>query len=94
MVKVNYNPQPGEGTVWFDYFVVTDPTITSTSLTPSSTSPPITNAHQSSSVNVGAIVGGVIGGLALLLAAIFIFVFYRRRKLSNEKPDNSQSSFR
>jgi TRAP-type C4-dicarboxylate transport system permease large subunit len=94
MVKVNSNPQPGEGTVWFDYFLVTDPTITSTTpLTPSSTSPPIINAHQSS-VPVGAIVGGVIGGLVLILV-FFVLVFYcrRREKSALQQPDNSQSTF-
>ena len=96
MVKVNYNQQPGEGTVWFDYFLVTDPTITSTMpLTPSSTSPPITNAvHQSPPV--GTIVGSVVGGLSLVLAIVLVLVFYRRRRTTKsvlQQSDDSQSTF-
>ncbi|KAG5652141.1 hypothetical protein H0H81_006124 [Sphagnurus paluster] len=56
MSKVNYNPQPGEGTVWFDYFLVTDPNITSSgSPTPS---PSSTGTNQKD-LPVGAIVGAI-----------------------------------
>lgn len=96
MMKVNYDPQQGEGTIWFDYFLVTDPTITSqstTPLTPSSTNPPIINVNKSAPV--GAIAGGVIGGLSLILAAILILLFYRRAraKPSPETLNNSQLTF-
>ncbi|CAA7270493.1 unnamed protein product [Cyclocybe aegerita] len=33
MLKVNPDPTPGEGTIWFDYFLATDPTIRSTTTT-------------------------------------------------------------
>jgi len=93
MVKVNNNPQPGEGTVWFDYFYVTDPTITSTMpLTPSSTSPTITNtAHQSAPV--GAIVGSILGGLSLVLAIVLVFLFYRRRRAPKSVAQQSDATF-
>ncbi|KAL8868120.1 MAG: hypothetical protein Q9174_005203 [Haloplaca sp. 1 TL-2023] len=57
---------------------------------PASTSPPATSSE--SGPNVGAIVGGVIGGLAgllLVLAALWFFVFRKRR--SKDVP-SSQSS--
>lgn len=67
MVKVNPDPQPGEGTIWFDYFLVTDPRIQSSSST--------TKARH-----VGAIVGGVIGGiLFLIVVALALFQIIRRR---------------
>ena len=93
MVKVNSESQPGEGTIWFDYFYVTDPTITSTApLTPSSTSPPITNAvHQSTPV--GTIVSSVLGALLLMLVLGLALVFYRQRRATksvSQQPDNCQ----
>ncbi|KAF8066567.1 hypothetical protein FPV67DRAFT_1449744 [Lyophyllum atratum] len=75
MSKVNFDPQPGEGTVWFDYFLVLDPTITSSG-TPT---PSPSQAESHTNIPVGAIVGAVIGGLFFLLAVGFIFVLYQRR---------------
>ncbi|KAG5635115.1 hypothetical protein H0H81_012406 [Sphagnurus paluster] len=71
MSKVNYNPQPGKGTVSFDYFLVADPN--SPAPSPSSTG---TNQKD---VPVGAIVGAVVGGLFFFLASGFFLLFYRRR---------------
>ena len=66
MVKVNPESQPGEGTIWFDYFLVTDPRIQSSSI---------------KSKNIGAIVGGVIGGIFFLIAIIALaLVILRHRK--------------
>ncbi|KAF9531469.1 hypothetical protein CPB83DRAFT_904577 [Crepidotus variabilis] len=70
MVKVNKDPQePTEGTIWFDYFAVTDPTI----------------RPLKRKVNVGAVVGGLIGGFALLALLVLLF-FWRRRKRRDIKP--------
>jgi hypothetical protein len=97
MAKVNFDPQPGEGTVWFDYFLATDPTITSsTGPRPSSTLPPINNPQQH--IQVGAIIGGVIGGLFFLLALVIFLAFCRRHNKQSHvedferKPDNSYST--
>ena len=66
MVKVNPESQPGEGTIWFDYFLVTDPRIQSSSTT--------------TSKNIGAIVGGVIGGILFIIVIVALtFVALRRR---------------
>lgn len=96
MVKVNNVTQSGEGTIWFDYFLVRDPTVvtypttSSAPLTP--TTSPISNSRQSTPI--GSIVGGALGGLSLLLVAIFLLVLYRRghTKLSPKKIYNSQSN--
>ena len=65
MVKVNPNPQPGEGTIWFDYFLATDPRIQSSS--------------TARAKNIGAIVGGTLGGVVFLIFIVIAFVFLRRR---------------
>ena len=65
MVKVNPESQPGEGTIWFDYFLATDPRIQ-----PSSTK----------SKNIGAIVGGVIGGIFFLIAIVALALVALRRR--------------
>lgn len=93
MVKVNNVTQSGEGTIWFDYFLVRDPTVvtypttSSAPLTP--TTSPISNSRQSTPI--GSIVGGALGGLSLLLVAIFLLVLYRRghTKLSPKKIYNT-----
>ncbi|GLB40881.1 hypothetical protein LshimejAT787_0900960 [Lyophyllum shimeji] len=77
MSRVNFDPQPGEGTVWFDYFLVTDPTITSSGSPAPSPAPSQSGGHKS--VPVGAIVGAVIGGLFFLLAVACLLFLYRRR---------------
>ncbi|KAG6826767.1 hypothetical protein H0H92_014522 [Tricholoma furcatifolium] len=94
MTKVNSDQGANEGTIWFDYFMVTDPTITSTTTVPNPSQPlatASTSTSPSSSPNgahpdAGIIVGAVIGGLFLLLAAVFIFVFY----LCRRRPSASQ----
>ncbi|KAF5367292.1 hypothetical protein D9615_010455 [Tricholomella constricta] len=77
MSKVNFDPQPGEGTVWFDYFLVTDPTITSSGTPLPAPSPP---GGDHKGAPVGAIVGAVIGGLFFLLAVGFLLLLCRRCK--------------
>ena len=66
MVKVNPESQPGEGTIWFDYFLATDPRIQSSS--------------SAGSKNVGAIVGGVIAGVSFLLVIIGLSLAALRRR--------------
>jgi hypothetical protein len=67
MVKVNPDSQPDEGTIWFDYFLVTNSLIQSSSST-------------TKSKHVGAIVGGVIGSIFfLIVVALALFQTVRRR---------------
>ena len=69
-MKVNQESQPGEGTVWFDYFLAIDPRIQSNSTT-----------TTTKSKNTGAIVGSVIGGIIFFLIVVFLaLVGLRRRK--------------
>ncbi|KAG6910352.1 hypothetical protein DXG01_011421 [Tephrocybe rancida] len=81
MTKVNSDPTANEGTVWFDYFLVTDPTISSTAPGAPIVSQPAkegaTNAHT------GAIIGAVFGGLFFLLGVVFLCLFYRRKTRVN-----------
>lgn len=65
MVKVNPESQPGEGTIWFDYFLATDPRIQSSS---------------AKSKHIGAIVGGVIGSIFLLIVIVALALFALRRR--------------
>ena len=75
MAKVNANPQAGEGTVWFDYFVVTNSTNASstsfTTSTPTTSTSSITNSGPATPMgqksNVGGILGGIIGGVIFIL---------------------------
>lgn len=97
MAKVNVDPaDPLEGTIWFDYFLVTDPTITSTiSINPTPTSSQGTMAHTGAPT--GAIVGGVIGGLFFLLGLVFAILLYLRGRHpppteKEEKGEHSMSS--
>lgn len=76
MVKINPNPQQGEGTIWFDYFNVTGVPLPSTS-TPAPAAPP--PAAQNKSNNIGPIVGGVVGGVLILILLVMLLLFYRRR---------------
>jgi len=71
MVKVNPDGQPGEGTIWFDYFLVKDPRIQSNS--------------SAKSKHVGAIVGGVISGILALIFILLAIFFLRRRHKRQQK---------
>ena len=56
-------------------------TVTNTAaLTTQSATLPLTPTPGPSSPNIGAIVGGVLGGVALLLAALLIYCLRRRRR--------------
>ncbi|KAG6852420.1 hypothetical protein C0991_012151 [Blastosporella zonata] len=79
MTKVNSDPQAGEGTVWFDYFLVTDPAITTSSHGNPNTSQPASRPSSNASANIGAIVGSIIGGLFFLLGVVFLYLFYLRK---------------
>ena len=72
MVKVNPDSQPDEGTIWFDYFLVTNPLIQSSSST-------------TKSKHIGAIVGGVIGCVFFLIvvALVLVQILRRRRRRLN-----------
>jgi hypothetical protein len=65
MVKVNPESQPGEGTIWFDYFLATDPRIQSSS---------------TKEKHIGAIVGGVIGVIFFLILVIALVLVALRRR--------------
>ena len=38
--------------------------------------------------NIGAIVGGVVGGVSILILLVLLLLFYRRRRLSKDIPVN------
>ncbi|PPQ69953.1 hypothetical protein CVT26_013289 [Gymnopilus dilepis] len=78
IVKVNNGSGvgSGEGTVWFDYFVVEDPAATATA-TPSS-QPSVAMDHYKRN-NVAAIVGGTVAGMVVILAGV-VLVFFRARR--------------
>jgi len=78
MVKVNSDPTPGEGTIWFDYFLTKDPTIRS---------------NTSQKARVRDIVGGTVGGVAALLLIILGVSFFRRRKLKARQSQHVQPVF-
>ncbi|KAF9021347.1 hypothetical protein BDZ89DRAFT_1116005 [Hymenopellis radicata] len=91
MVHVNTLDRGFTTSVWIDYFNVTSVPATNTSsttVTPStsgsgSSSTALsgsTSGAHSSSPPVGAIVGGIIGGVALVIIAIALWLWYRARK--------------
>ncbi|KAF8447258.1 hypothetical protein L210DRAFT_944256 [Boletus edulis BED1] len=74
----------------FDYFIyTTDASVSvSSSASPSSTlppSPPTSGTATSSSPNIGAIAGGVVGGVAaVVLVAISLFCYWRKRAVHQQ----------
>ncbi|PPR02068.1 hypothetical protein CVT24_011167 [Panaeolus cyanescens] len=78
-----------------DYLVIRNGTVSTGNTNNNGTDTPgssnTTDAHKSSS-NVGAIVGGVLGGLAILVFAFLAFFYMRRRdrmlKAKNAPPQN------
>ncbi|PPQ84148.1 hypothetical protein CVT24_002210 [Panaeolus cyanescens] len=68
MIKINPDPIPGEGTIWFDYFKSTDPTIR----------PPSDSTVRRR--HVGEIAGGVIGGFIFLALVLAIWVVLKRQR--------------
>ena len=86
MVKINPNPQQGEGTIWFDYFNVSGVPLPSTSSSSPSSSAILPSAAQKNSNNVGAIVRGVVGGSSNLILLVLLLLFYCWRCLSKDTP--------
>ncbi|KDR79446.1 hypothetical protein GALMADRAFT_243530 [Galerina marginata CBS 339.88] len=76
MVQLNNNSGPGEGTIWFDYFLATDPTIPS--------GPAAQRKH------VGVIAGSVVAGVVALLVAALAFIFLRRRRRKEKEAAHVQ----
>lgn len=69
MAKVNYDPQdPGEGTIWFDYFSVVDPTI----------------RPSKAKLHPGIIVGSIIGPLLFMFVVVSFFLWRRRKQKQDE----------
>ncbi|KAF8147993.1 hypothetical protein B0H34DRAFT_737897 [Crassisporium funariophilum] len=66
MIKVNPDPVPGEGTIWFDYFLASDPLIKAT--------PP------KKALNIAAIAGSVAGGLIAVALLVLGILFLRHRR--------------
>lgn len=73
MVKVNPESQPGEGTIWFDYFLATDPRIQSSS---------------TKSKHIGAIVGGVMGGIFFLIVILALALVALRRRCRRREQEH------
>jgi len=76
MVRVNPNPEAGEGTIWFDYFNITSVPLPTYSPTPS----PSPAAEHKKSKGIGPIIGEVVGGLLFLGLLVYLLLFCRRRK--------------
>lgn len=75
MIKVNPDPspEPGEGTIWFDYFLVNDPT-GHEGVAPRKTT------------SKGAIIGVTVGGFTLFALVILgAFLWMRRSRLPREE---------
>jgi len=69
-------------TFWFDYAAVND---TQPSPSPSASLSPSTSDSSHSHINTGAIIGGVIGFLAVLAAVIVIFLVWQRKQKTTHK---------
>lgn len=83
MAKVNPAPgDPGEGTIWFDYFVINDPS-------GHEGVPP-------KKIPKGAIAGGVIGGVIFLACVILsvILLLRRRERRKKERIQEEHQRFR
>ncbi|KAF7421018.1 hypothetical protein PC9H_011537 [Pleurotus ostreatus] len=76
--------------VWIDFFVVTSPPSPTTSgassqtestviITTTATYTEYASSSSSSAFPVGAVVGGVIGAMILVLIGLFLFLWHRRR---------------
>ncbi|KDR79448.1 hypothetical protein GALMADRAFT_277838 [Galerina marginata CBS 339.88] len=79
MVQVNANAGPGEGTIWFDYFQITDPVQNTPG--PSAQTPVPTIAHRKTQTShLGPIVGGIVAVLALIIGGILLVFLLRRRR--------------
>ncbi len=72
MAKVNPDPEPGEGTIWFDYFVVNDPS-------GHEGMPP-------KKIPKGVIAGSVVGGV-LFLSCVIAFVLFLLRRNGRRKKE-------
>ncbi|KAJ3815108.1 hypothetical protein EV368DRAFT_63505 [Lentinula lateritia] len=70
---------------------VSSPGASSSAASASSTSCPSSYSSGSTSPNVGAIAGGVIGGLGFLSALIFFVLWFRLRRDYNRKPNFGQA---
>ncbi|KAF9449130.1 hypothetical protein P691DRAFT_854945 [Macrolepiota fuliginosa MF-IS2] len=74
MVKVNLDPQPGEGTIWFNYFMVYDPSGHG-------------GMAPSRQLSKGVIAGVVLGDLGFVLIIMGCVVCYIRRRRSKKKEE-------
>lgn len=66
MAKLNPDPQPGEGTIWFDYFIVSDPSGH--------------EAVAPKKLSKGRIAGIVVGSVAFVVLLILGAFLWRRRR--------------
>lgn len=86
MSKINPNSQANEGTIWFDYFLATDPTLTSTIGLLPTNSPQTTSSDKN--LPVGAIVGGVIGFFVAIGIILAVLLYFRsRRPVAHKKEE-------
>ncbi|KAF9448077.1 hypothetical protein P691DRAFT_801365 [Macrolepiota fuliginosa MF-IS2] len=74
MAKVNPDPQPGEGTIWFDYFIVYDPSGHE-------------GVAPSRAISKGGIAGVVLGVLGFIIIIMGYAVWYIRRRRSKKEEE-------
>jgi hypothetical protein len=90
---------PSGGTLYLDFFAVTPLPIATASLLPSSTTSALLSSTTSLSPSpsstskppTGPIIGGVLGGLALLTFAFIAFLFFRWKK---KEPKYNSEAYR
>jgi hypothetical protein len=97
-IVVSYQGNSQTTPLTLDYLIVQNGTISSNSSSTASGTSPTSGAANASgtthkSNNTGAIAGGVVGGLVLIVIAALAYIYFQRReKTLNEKVEYGESS--